>query len=64
MGDSFNPEEGNMRDDDFEKEAERLAHRAELEQRDEEISRLRRRVADLEDFLRGASRMFAAAAGQ
>lgn len=47
-----------MNPEDFEEEAMKLKHMAELDERDQQIARLERRIADLEDFLRGAAMQF------
>jgi t-SNARE complex subunit (syntaxin) len=48
----------------WEAEVDKLKHVAEIQERDEEIVRLQRRIADLEDFLRGASVQFQGMAGR
>lgn len=43
---------------------EEMTRTMELRKRDDEIERLRRRIADLEDFLRGAATQFMGMAGR
>lgn len=46
------------------KSAEELRRKAEISGLNDEINRLRRRIADLEDFLRGAATQFLGMAGR
>ncbi len=45
-------------------ELERLKNKAALQVREDEIAALRRRVSDLEDFLRGCAIQFGAVVGR